>query len=144
MTFYPTFWKQEGDGGDEDHYDDSLVNDSAGVSISVSSNGANAGPKRGFTDTAGKTRLTYEAYVIKMGQSRVEPNAEKWSDRLLLAARQVANSNKKAAEPPPVMTIAPSTDFLLYAPVMCDFPEDMRADDDDEFGGTEGAVMVPV
>jgi hypothetical protein len=91
--------------------------------------------------------LTYETYVPKMGESREALNAQKWSDRLLLAARQVANSNKKAAEPtaaPPVMTIAPRMDFLLYAPVLCDFPEDMKADCVEELGETEYAVMVPV
>lgn len=147
MTFYPSFWKQEGGQGD----DDSMFDDSAEVSIGVSSygtNGVKAGPKRGFTDTAGKTMSTYETYVLKMGESRTALNAQKWSDRLLLAARQVANSNKKAAElteAPPVMTIAPRRDFLLYAPVLCDFPEDMKADDveDDveEFGGID---MIPV
>ena len=146
MTFYPSFWKREGGQGD----DASVVNNSADVSISVSSNGTNSskGAKRGFTDTAGKTMSTYETYVQKMGESREAPNAQKWSDRLLLAARQVAYSNKKAAEPtaaPPVMTIAPRTDFLLYAPVLCKFPDDMRADDmDEDFSVTEGSFMVPV
>jgi hypothetical protein len=144
MTFYPSFWEQEGGQGD----DDSVVDNSAEVSISVSSNGTKsvkAGPKRGFTDTAGKTMLTYQTYVRKMGESREAPNAETWSDRLLLAARQVANSNKKAAEPtaaPPVMTIAPRMDFLLYAPVLCDFPENMKADDVEEFDWTEGALIA--
>ena len=146
MTFYPSYWKQEGDQGD----DDSVVDNSAEVSISVSSNGTKsvkAGQKRGFTDTAGKTMLTYETYVQKMGKSREALNAKKWSDRLLLASRQVANSKVKAAEAaaaPPVMTIAPRSDFLLYAPVLCDFPEDMMADDVGEVGGTEGAVIVPL
>jgi hypothetical protein len=138
MTFYPSFWKQEGVQADDE------------VSSSVASNGTNivlTGQRRGFKDTAGKTMLTYEMYVRKMGQSREALNAKKWSDRLLLAARQVANSGKKAAEPsaaPPVMTIAPRSDFLLYAPVLCDYAEDMKADDEDEVSATEGAVMVAV
>ena len=149
MTFYPSFWKQQGDQGD----DDSVVDNSAEVSISASSNGtksAKAGPTRGFTETAGKTMSTYETYVTKMGESRKALNAKKWSDRLLLAARQVASRNKKASEPPaapPVMTISPereSNDFLLYAPVLCAFPEDMRADDWEEDGGFECEVMESV
>lgn len=145
MTFYPSFWAQ-GDQGE----DDSLVDSSAGFSSSVSSIGANSvkGAKRGFTNTAGKTMATYETYVQKMCASRKAPNAQKWSDRLLLVARQVANSKKKAAEPtaaPPVMTIASRMDFLLYAPLLCDFPEDMRVDDAEEvIGETERVDMEAV
>lgn len=148
MTFYPSSWVQESDQGDND----SVVDNSSEVSISVSSNGTKSvkvGPKGGFKETAGKTMLTYETYVRKMGESRQALNANKWSERLLLVARQIAYRNRKAAEAaaaPPVMTIAPRdlSDLLLYAPVQCDFPEDMKADDADEFGGTEGAAMVPV
>ena len=133
MTFYPSAWEQEVDQGD----DDSVVDNSAEVSISVSSNvtkSVKAGPKEGFIETAGKTMLTYETYVQKMGESREAVNATKWSDRLKLAARQVASSNKKSAAPP-VMTIASKkdySDFLLYAPIEFDFSEDMTADDVEE------------
>jgi hypothetical protein len=140
VTFYPSFWKKE-----EGHQKD---DDSTGVLISVSSDGnqsVKAGPKRGFTDTAGKTMKAYETYVRKVGESREALNAKKWSDRLLLAARQVSNMKKKAAEQtaaPPVMTIAPRMDFLLYAPIVFEFTEDMKADDLKEFAETENAVTA--
>jgi hypothetical protein len=43
------------------------------------------GPKKGFTDTAGKTVAKYNEYVYLMGESRKGPNAKLWSDRLKLA-----------------------------------------------------------
>jgi hypothetical protein len=144
MTFYPSFWKKEGDQDD----DDSMIGNSAAVSIGGSSSGTKsvkAGAKQGFTDTAGKTMSTYVKYLKKMGDSRTAENAKKWSDRLLLIARQGANRKKKAAEPtpaPPVMTIAPSTDFLLYAPNICEWPADydMKAYDVEEDGDEESML----
>lgn len=59
----------------------------------------------------------------------------------MLAARQVSNSKIKAAEQtaaPPLMTIAPRMDFLLYAPIVFEF----TADDLKEFADTEGAVTA--
>ena len=75
------------------------------------------GPKKGFTDTGGKTVEKYNEYVYLMGQSRKGPNAKLWSDRLKLASLKNLDPKKNTTgtgDLAVVTSTMPSTDWLQY------------------------------
>jgi hypothetical protein len=144
MTFYPTFWKGEQRANDEESVLDSSVtvsdqNDTATSVTDASSasggaysfggtatSGRKSGPRKGFTETAGKTIDTYKQYVKLVGESRKAKNTKLWSDRLMLIARKsaVRKEKKTGKAAATVMTIQPLDDeeFLQYAEIgLCEF-----------------------
>jgi hypothetical protein len=144
MTFYPTFWKGEQRANEEDSVLDSSVSasdqndtatsvtDASSASGGASSFGGSAtsgrkgGPRKGFTETAGKTIDTYKQYLKLVGESRKANNTKLWSDRLMLIARQSANkkAKKTGKAAATVKTIQPNDDVecLQYAEIgVCEF-----------------------
>ena len=144
MTFYPTFWKGEQRANEEDSVLDSSVSvsdqndtatsvtDASGASggtysfSGMATSGRKGGPRKGFTETAGKTIDTYKRYLKLVGESRKAKNTKLWSDRLMLIARKsaVRKKRKTGKAAATVMTIQPLRDeeFLQYAEIgLCEF-----------------------
>jgi hypothetical protein len=120
MTFYPDFWLCENKADEED-------------SVGKHNNGK-GGPRKGFKDTAGKTVETYGKYCKMVGESRSAANSKLWGDRLMLVARQFANTQKKketgTVETPPIVTITIEDHLLMYTSLdLCAMEETMFEED---------------
>lgn len=53
------------------------------------------GAALGFTRTAGKRQKDFEKYIVRLREARSAPNAEKWSEKLVLAAEKVRLENQQ-------------------------------------------------
>jgi hypothetical protein len=90
------------------------------------------GPKKGFTDTAGKTVEKYNEYVYLMGESRKGPNAKLWSDRLKLATLKNMDPKRKVRDEAVVTSTIPSMDWLQYTKIdICAMESENYMDDND-------------
>jgi hypothetical protein len=81
--------------------------------------GKKSGPKKGFTDTTGKTTTTYEKYVTACGDSREMENSTSWGDRLNYMTKikdQEERSKREADAAEKVRTIVceKDTSFMKY------------------------------
>lgn len=99
------------------------------------------GPKKGFTNTTGKTMKTYEKYLQAVGSSRDAINSKLWSRRLKFLARKQEKedrlrdgleNNSAVSNGVEVAQDTPDTGFLRYAKLrMCGFDKVGNDDDDD-------------